>query len=439
MSRNRQESETRLPGPRTPASKELGDGEEVLLGDLHLEPNAAVPCRSIVEPFLSALLQIEHLNLLIGSGLTTALTNCISFDNGVDMQTNLPVEHAALEHSLEDAAIKSAASSQRGEPNIEDRLRVALAAVEGLRHLEDSRAELIRKAVDKAISNLRDSVTRTEKALYEASDRPQNSANEHLPQSLLTSFLRRFAGRSPTRDRLHIFTTNYDRVIEWGADSAGLRMLDRFVGSLQPVFRSSRLELDYHYSPPGTVRDPRYLDGVFRFTKLHGSLDWRSDLANRRVVRIDLPFGKQSSDGTGELLIYPQASKDIETTFYPYVELFRDFAGATCRPHSALVTYGYGFGDDHINRIIVDMLTIPSTHLLIISYDDKDGRIRQFISSHRHSGQVGLLIGPTMADLGRLVYDWLPQPSTEFLLQKQAELVRERSSGMAGTTNEHRQ
>ena len=39
---------------------------------------------------------------------------------------------------------------------------------------------------------------------------------------------------------------------------------------------------------------------------------------------------------------YPNAAKDKETTEYPYVELFRDFAAAICRPNSTLVTYGYG-------------------------------------------------------------------------------------------------
>ena len=65
-------------------------------------------------------------------------------------------------------------------------------------------------------------------------------------------------------------------------------------------------------------------------------------------------------------MVYPNAAKDTETSNYPYVELFRDFAAAVCRPNSTLVTYGYSFGDDHINRVIKDMLPIPSTHLMIL-------------------------------------------------------------------------
>ena len=51
-----------------------------------------------------------------------------------------------------------------------------------------------------------------------------------------------FASRAGTRERLQLFTTNYDRLIEAGADAAGLRLIDRFVGTLAPVFRASRLD-----------------------------------------------------------------------------------------------------------------------------------------------------------------------------------------------------
>jgi len=387
---------------------------------------------------LPALLQVEHLNLLVGAGLTKALTSIVGVEDSVDMGAKLVVEDDDLSQSIENAAAISAANAGRGAPNIEDRLRVALTAVEGLRHIGDDRANRIYRAVDAAIGTLRDGISQTERTLHTGGDQSEQTDNHQLLQHLLISFLAAFAGRTPTRDRLHIFTTNYDRVLEWGADLAGLRIVDRFVGLLQPVFRSSRLEIDYHYSPPGAARDPRYLDGVFRFTKLHGSLDWRSDNATNRVIRIPLPFGAIADSSTDDLLIYPQGLKDVETAFYPYVDLFRDFSGAICRPHSALVTYGYSFGDDHINRVIKDMLTIPSTHLLIVSYNDEGDRIRNFVSDHRRTGQIGLLIGRNVADLQTVVEMWLPQPSAEFVLQKQAEIVRKRSvRATTPSENEH--
>lgn len=410
-----------------PVIDALGEGETVVLGDLELGPGDPVPERDRVEPYLAALLQVEHLNLLVGSGLTAGLAQIAGFDGGADMGARLPVADGNLGDAIEASAGATAMASGRGNPNIEDRLRAALMAAEGLAVIDDDRASAIGDAIDTAMKALRDSVVAGEVALSSAADTPAGGTMSL--RGLLITFLGSFAGRTPTRDRLHVFTTNYDRVIEWGAELAGLRILDRFVGSLEPVFRSSRLEVDYHYAPPGAIRDPRHLDGVIRLTKLHGSLDWRWDPASRRVLRVPQPFGQSSTSSPTDLLIYPNAAKDVETTFYPYTDLFRDFSAALCRPHTALVTYGYSFGDDHLNRVIEDMLTIPSSHLLIISWDDPGERIARFARDSHRLGQISLMIGPLMAGLPSLVDRWLPWPSAEFLLQGRARIYRDRSTG----------
>lgn len=126
-------------------------------------------------------------------------------------------------------------------------------------------------------------------------------------------------------------------------------------------------------------------------------------------------FGIAPALDANELLIYPNAAKDIETSLYPYADLFRDFSSAACRPNATVVTYGYSFGDDHINRILRDMLTIPSAHLLIIAYSDDGERITRFAEPYRRSGQVSLMMGPSFADIGRLTEEWLPWPGTAHL------------------------
>ena len=410
------------------ATDSLGDKELVLLGEFERGSGDSVPTRDSVEPFLAALLRVEHLNLLVGSGLTTGLAKLANHDSSRVMKAGLPLDDdklATVACAIENAAKESAKRVGRSEPNIEDRLRVAIAAADGLGVVGDCRAETIRRAVDAAVSALRERICVIEAVLQRCHG--ILDGDPVSVRNLLRSFLGAFASRPATHDRLHVFTTNYDRVIEWGAELAGLRIIDRFVGTLEPVYRSSRLEVDYHYTPPGSVRDPRYLDGVVRLTKLHGSLDWRTDEDTRRVVRAALPFGQCQGVRADELLIYPQASKDIETIHYPYGDLFRDLSAALCRPHSALITYGYGFGDDHINRIIKDMLIIPSTYLLVISYDDEFERIRHFVSDNQRLGQIGYLIGPRVADLEVLVREFLPRPSGELLLRSEAQIRRERN------------
>ena len=404
-------------------SDKLGQGELVRLGGRSYQEGDKMPERTLIEPYFSALLQVEHLNLLVGAGLTLSLAHLASFEECLNMEDTLQVDDEKLQQSIENAAKQSAKETGRGTPNLEDCLRIANSVAEGLKHIDKDKASSVTEAIAKTLKTIQASILDTENAILQCATSSSNYGQSL--HSLLVSFLLAFAGRTPTRDRLHVFTTNYDRVLEWGAELAGLRIVDKFVGSLQPVFRSSQMQLDYFYSPPGSIHDPRHLDGVFRLTKLHGSIDWRYNPRYRRVVRDPVPFGSSGVAEVQNLIIFPNAAKDWETTYYPFADLFRDFSGAVCRPHSVLVTYGYSFGDSHINRIIADMLTTPSTHLLIISYDDIHGRIANFMNSRQYSGQISCLIGPNVANLKSLVGIYLPHRASEFLSQQSTRNIHE--------------
>jgi len=294
----------------------------------------------------------------------------------------------------------------------------------------------LREGLKRVISDFATSILSGEAGIINADNELREKTFNYL-----VSFLMSFASRSGTRDRLQLFTTNYDRCIEAGADVAGLHLIDRFVGPLSPVFRSSRLDIDMHYNPPGIRGEPRYLEGVARFTKLHGSVDWVE--RDKSIRRIGLPFGVQEIDPylnapglsgieAMQLMIYPNASKDRETASYPYVELFRDFAAAVCRPNSTLVCYGYSFGDEHINRVIEDMLSIPSTHLVVIARGDSLGRIMHTYERLGRHAQITLMIGNHLGDFQVLVDHYLPKPAIDRTTFRMAELLKARwSAGQA--------
>ena len=126
------------------------------------------------------------------------------------------------------------------------------------------------------------------------------------------------------------------------------------------------------------------------------------------------------------LMIYPNSAKDRETSEYPYVELFRDLAAAVCRPNSTLVTYGYSFGDEHINRVIRDMLTIPSTHLVVMSYNDPLGRIMKSYQEFGRPSQISLLIGPALSDIRTLTENFLPKAAIDRTTFRMSELLKQR-------------
>lgn len=385
--------------------------------------------RNRIEPWLTSLFQSEHLSLLAGSGLTHAVHYLAAGTGAAGMGALTLSNHQA---EIDQAAEKAAKAAGREKGNLEDQLRVANELLRGLEILQkDTEAEALCEELQTGMRDFAQSILSSEAGIATAEEGKREQAF-----NTLVTFLMSFASRTGTRDRLNIFTTNYDRLIEAGAELAGLHLLDRFLGNLMPIFRSSRLDLDMHYNPPGIRGEPRYLEGVARFTKLHGSVDWVQ--ADKDIRRIGLPFGAESVEpylkapGLGgattahQLMIYPNAAKDRETADYPYVELFRDLAAAVCRPNSTLVTYGYSFGDEHINRVTRDMLTIPSTHLVIISYDDPLGRIMRTYRGMGRPSQISLLIGPALADLATLTENYLPKASIDKTTFRMSELLKQR-------------
>lgn len=384
--------------------------------------------RSRIEPWLTSLFQSEHLSLLCGSGITNAISYLAGASGGTTMAGS---SFTTYKDEIEEASKKSAMASGRENGNIEDQIRTANDLLRGLRILKkNTEVASLGTELNAVIGAFAKSILESEAGIANAVDDKRENA-----LSVLVNFLLSFASRTGNRERLNIFTTNYDRLIEVGAELAGVHLIDRFVGTMMPIFRSSRLNLDIHYNPPGIRGEPRYLEGVARLTKLHGSVDWVQN--EDEIRRIGLPFGADdiapylNAPGLKgadplKLMIYPNSAKDRETAEYPYVELFRDFAAAICRPNSTLVTYGYGFGDEHINRVIHDMLTIPSTHLVVISFNDPIGRILQFYYESAHYAQMSVLMGNNLGDITNLANDYLPKSAIDRTTIRMAELLQHR-------------
>jgi hypothetical protein len=399
-----------------------------------------------VEPWLAAIFQSEHLSLLIGTGLTSA----VSFTAGVIPQEMSRLALAnGLSEKIKSKADETAQKMNRGEANIEDDIRIALELINGLKILDDERHTDLETELNTKLLAFIKSILKTERDFI--SKLKTDDEKGILAFNLLKSFILSFTSRAASRERLNLFTTNYDRFIELACDETGVLLLDRFKGKIQPIFRNTRLELDYHYNPPGIRGEPRYVEGVARITKLHGSIDWK--FTGDKIIRSLLPFGATDthpeipSNVTEQVVIYPNSSKDIETAFYPYAELFRDFSSAICQPNSVIITYGYGFGDSHINRVIEDMLTIPSTHLVVIAWDrnyanegdpvyfgSSRERIVKFLED-KNSAQCTLLIGEHFADLKNLVEFYLPKSAIDRLTVKMQKLKDNRGDRNKGSDN----
>src|SRR5712664_2245177 len=143
----------------------------------------------------------------------------------------------------------------RGSPNIEDQLSAALALLSGLKILGHGDAGAWETAIDGVLKGFISNVLKVEGEILSGLARV-SGPNMPQAQEVLVSFLMSFASRAASRERTHIFTTNYGRLIEKACDLTGLRIVDRFVGALEPEFRSSRLQIDLHYMSPGLRGEP---------------------------------------------------------------------------------------------------------------------------------------------------------------------------------------
>jgi len=191
---------------------------------------------TITEPWLTALFQSEHLSLLMGSGLSRALHQIADVK---DIATMDPAKFTDYNSEINAKAKQSASEAGRDNCNIEDQIRVANELLRGLEILAESddaiavKAANLKKKLKYVFDDFAKSILKDENELITSNEKDLEQAFNYL-----VSFLMSFASRTGTRDRLQIFTTNYDRIIEAGAELAGLHLLDRFVGSLAPIFRS---------------------------------------------------------------------------------------------------------------------------------------------------------------------------------------------------------
>jgi len=194
-------------------------------------------------------------------------------------------------------------------------------------------------------------------------------------------FLRRALLRPVTLPRVKIFTTNYDLIFERCMDELGITYFDGFIGGYQKRLRPESYHYDLYYPGETTEGKVNRVDRVMQLYKLHGSINWtkvEESAENIFGIKQELP----KPNKIGELMIYPSTLKYGETLGFPYTEMFRNFSSSLFKPQTVLFTFGYGFRDDHINRLIYQALSIPTFNLVIVLPEgDENPEIKRLIES----------------------------------------------------------
>jgi hypothetical protein len=196
--------------------------------------------------------------------------------------------------------------------------------------------------------------------------------------------------KSLDRDKpVHIFTTNYDLLIEQALEEEGCLYFDGFIGARKAFFDLGAVEDE-------KILHPRWA----RLWKIHGSINWRLD-NNKSIIRTYEKDDKQS------YLIYPSHLKYDQSRKMPYLAMLDRLKDFIMSPSSALFIVGYSFSDDHINDIILQSLRGNPTAIIysFIFGDLEQEKYEKAIRCAKSTSNLSL-IAFDKAIIGRKVGKW---------------------------------
>ena len=165
------------------------------------------------------------------------------------------------------------------------------------------------------------------------------------------------AGLDFVRTPVEFFTTNYDTLLEDALALSGIEFQDGFIGGGVAFWN-----IRNYTSQAGT----RAI-----VSKLHGSIDWyKPHSGARNLLRVR--HGDTYPDDGGSVMIYPQATKYLNTQRDPFAEIFQRFRQRLSHGSDhVLLVCGYSFGDEHINAEIEIAMSSLRNQLTIVAFNDE--------------------------------------------------------------------
>ncbi|MFC0320235.1 SIR2 family protein [Olivibacter oleidegradans] len=158
-----------------------------------------------------------------------------------------------------------------------------------------------------------------------------------------------------SRSKLSFFTTNYDTLLEDALGIENITVIDGFSGG----------SLGY-WNPQIEFSDLNKYANKCLLYKLHGSIDWQYT-DDRKLIRAR--YGTKYLSTSSQIMIYPQATKYVETQKDPFSYLFHGFRQAlNASEDNVLITCGYSFGDQHINLEIESALSSRNNRTTLIVF-----------------------------------------------------------------------
>lgn len=291
---------------------------------------------------LSQYLKCERLNFLFGSGCSSYLKN--------ETEIAIPTMGGLFDNFFEqnpDFKVGGIDPRDQCNRNLE-LLMDYLVSIKMVSNLLPNVDDQIDKKIETVQSFIKEAITEGQKC-----DEVFN-----LYRNFYTKLV-----QASSKNPINIFTTNYDLFHEKALDDLGFFYNNGFSGTYKRTFNPN--SYNYVFVENMNLNKDVWgeLSNFYNLFKIHGSINW--------AVEDDLIVEKSVELCTKDrVMIYPTPQKDRSTLMTPYSDLMRNMQQLLSRNNSVLITLGYSFSDDHINRIILNSLSNPSFKLVVFGESD---------------------------------------------------------------------
>jgi hypothetical protein len=231
-----------------------------------------------------------------------------------------------------------------------------------------------------AIKEINEIIIQAKKFILYQCLNEDNIGNDSRISDNYRDFYRRLSLRDSNLPKPNVFTTNYDLYSEKAMDDLGIHYTNGFSGFIERYFNPAIF--NYALAEQMDISSFKWnvIDSFIYFFKIHGSVNWIEKQEGNKLFKIrELQNVSYNTLELEEnLMIYPSPIKQNASLGSPYTDLFREFQKRIAQNQSVLVTMGFSFGDEHINNLIYQALTIPTFRLVIFSdleYYSGDGKV----------------------------------------------------------------
>jgi hypothetical protein len=301
---------------------------------------------------ISQCLQSENLNFLVGSG-------CSSYRDEADSELGIPTMSMLAQMFYEKNPKFYISSKKLAKDMFPDNLEALINYLVSIHNIcAPSQSSKIMKKIETINHFIFDQICDTEYS------------------TVILDLYKEFYLRIVKKTRkipINVYTTNYDLYNETALDELGFMYNNGFMGSSKRIFNPN----SYNYILVENLNLSKdvwqSVNNFINFYKIHGSINWIKEDDNKintsRIIEKDLQLIKINKDYKS-IMIYPTPQKDRSTLMVPYSDLFRIMQNNLLKSNSVLITMGYSFNDEHINRIILNALSVYDFKLIIFGKTD---------------------------------------------------------------------